>query len=89
MLVFVDVATAGGCSSRTKATNLRGHCFTAHLDEELEHLAKTDLEDKILSCLLGSDLKKLEKAATSPCNHFHRNTLIIFDEETPRCHDDG
>lgn len=68
--MFVDVATAGGCSRSTKATNLRGHCFTAHLDEELKHLLKTDLEDRILACLLGSDLKKLEKSCDKSVQSF-------------------
>lgn len=46
-LVFTDVVAADCCSKTTKATILSGHCVTVHVDEERQHLAKADLEDKI------------------------------------------
>lgn len=50
-LVFMDGVTADGRSRRTIATNLRGHCFTVHIDEELKYWVETDLEDS--SVVLG------------------------------------
>lgn len=66
-LVFRDVVTAAARSRATKATTLREHCFTLHIDEELKHLAQADLEDKIFLWLLGSEpnLRSCKKPPTS------------------------